>query len=183
MRRRSGVWGAVLALVLVSTGCEESIPPLPPLDPEFVRTMRPVIQEDLAATLNKRSSLPKSYGDHPGWELRYFCDVRIIEVTPRPAQGVDSVVVLASCGGFERVGTDLVDGGFGEQVPWLVELDGPRVHASESAPDGGDEWKKWHKRLSKQARKELDRLRPVKWADTAAIARRHFGLPADAPVR
>ncbi|MFE9565885.1 hypothetical protein ACFYM0_32775 [Streptomyces sp. NPDC006487] len=142
-----------------------------------------MIQEDLAATLNKGSSLPKSYGDHPGWEVRYFCDVRIIEATPRPARGVDSVVVLASCHGFGRVGTDLVDGGFGEKVPWLVELDGPRVHASESAPDGGGEVLKWNKRLSKQALKEVVRLLGVKWADTAAIARRHFGLPADAPVR
>lgn len=52
MRRGTGRWGATLALALAlalaSTGCEEPTPPL--LDPEFVRTMRPVIQDDLAAT-------------------------------------------------------------------------------------------------------------------------------------
>lgn len=182
MRRRSGLWGATLALALASTGCEEPTPPLQPLDPEFVRTMQPVIQESLAATLNSRNSLPKHYGEHPGWELRYFCDVRIIEVTPMPAKGVSSVGVLAHCTTFERVGMELVAGMFGQVGGWLIELDGPRVRASEEGPDG-PEPEAWKKRWSKQAREEVYRLIGTEWADPAVAARRHFGLPADAPLR
>lgn len=184
MRRGTGLWGATLALALAlaSTGCEEPTPPLQPLDPEFVRTMRPVIQDDLAATLNIRHSLPVRYGEVPGWELRYFCDVRIIEVTPMPAQGAYSVGVLADCHVYERVGTELVKGMFGETGPWLVELDGPRVHSSINDPEG-HEPEAWNKRWSKQATDEMYRLMGTKWADPAVAARRHFGLPADAPLR
>ncbi|MFZ3492383.1 hypothetical protein ACODT5_03930 [Streptomyces sp. 5.8] len=70
----------------------------------------------------------------------------------------------------------------GESGPWLVELDGPRVHSSINDPED-HELEAWNKRWSKQATDEVRRLRGTKWADPAAVARRHFGLPVDAPLR
>ncbi|MCP3758126.1 hypothetical protein [Streptomyces sp. TBY4] len=183
MRRGTGLWGALLVLALASTGCVAAPPPpLQPVDPEFVRTMRPVIQDDLTATLNDQWSLPEKYGE-PGWEARLFCDVRIIEVTPMPGDGASRVGVLADCNGFGREGTELVKASFGQVGTWIVELDGNRVRARDGGPDGaerGDWEKRW---FTKQALDEIRRVDDSDWSDPAALARRHFGLPADAPLR
>ncbi|MFF3210824.1 hypothetical protein ACFYYB_09170 [Streptomyces sp. NPDC002886] len=171
------------ALALALTGCVAAAPPpLQPVDPEFVRTMRPVIQDDLAATLNDQWSTTPKDGE-PGWEARLFCDVRIIEVTPMPGNGVSRVGLVADCNGFGREGTALVDARFGQVGTWIVELDGGRVRARDQGPDGaerGDWERRW---FTKQALNEARRVEHGDWSDPAALARRHFGLPADAPLR
>ncbi|MFJ5551843.1 hypothetical protein [Streptomyces sp. NPDC093225] len=142
-----------------------------------------MIQDHLAATLNKQRSLPQHYGEVPGWELRYFCDVRIIEVTPMPTQGISRAGVLADCTAFERVGTELVKGTLGQLGQWIVELDGHRIQSSIQNDPKDDKLKTWNNHWSKQATDEVHRLMHTKWADPAVAARRHFGLPPDAPLR
>ncbi|MEV7420399.1 hypothetical protein [Streptomyces sp. NPDC089919] len=141
-----------------------------------------MIQDHLATTLNKQRGLPVRYSEVPGWELRYFCDVRIIEVTPMPKQGISSVGVLAYCTTYERVGTDLVNGTMGQSGRWIIELDGRRIQSSIENDLKNDELEAWNKRWSKQATDEVQRLSGTNWADPATTARRHFHLPANAPV-
>lgn len=178
MSVRRWVTGLGAAAVLVAAGVWAVWPP--GVDQHLWGEVRPVIEARLVA-----DSKGDGYGEtEPALRARWFCGAKARDLDEK--DGVVRAGVTTLCEEYgERKGA-LVEcsGGAGPQVLRLKRdpgaAGGYRVLSREEPPDGAGygEWVEDHFSLFAEPGPADD----VPSTGLEAAARKHFGLPADAPV-
>ncbi|MEU2620493.1 hypothetical protein ABZ642_20570 [Streptomyces sp. NPDC007157] len=168
--------GAVAVLVVTAVWAHGSAG----VDAGLWTEVRPAIEARLVA----QAAGTGAGESEPELRSRWFCRAEALDLTESGDQvraGVDTLCLEYG----ERAGA-LVECG-GAQIPQVVRLErdaargGYRVVAEEEPPDGEGygEWTENH--FSRYAESRLDK--EMESTGLRAVARSHFALPADAPVR
>ncbi|MEU5536779.1 hypothetical protein [Streptomyces sp. NPDC020362] len=177
-KRRWGI-GLGATLVLVVTGAWVAGPA--GVDRQLWSEVRPVIEARLVA-----DSKGSGYGEtQPGLRARWFCRAEVRDLDEH--DGLVRAGVTTSCGEYGVRQGALVECS-GAEVPQVVRLrrdagadGGYRVVSREEAPDGAgsERWVEDHFSFFAEPGPEDAGAS----TDPETAARRHFGLPADAPVK
>lgn len=166
--------GAVAVLVVTAVWAHGSAG----VDAGLWAEVRPAIEARLAA----RAGGTGAGEGEAGLGSRWFCRAEVLDLSESGGQVRAGINTLCLEYG-ERAGT-LVECG-GAQIPQVVRLErdaahrGYRVVSEEEPADDDAEWTAAH--FSRHAASRVDE--EMESAGLRALARTHFALPADAPVR